>query len=142
MNDYIIYTDGSYRSSKDAMGIGLVWLKNGIKVLEYSKRISGGTNNIAELYAIKVALSSIKDRIKSLTIITDSEYSIGCITNPSWRPKKNTTLINSIKKLLKETQKLVEEPIVFTHVKGHNGDLYNEQVDSLAQNASNSIPDD
>ena len=36
MSNYCIFTDGSCRANKNG-GIGIVWLKNGKKVLEYSK---------------------------------------------------------------------------------------------------------
>lgn len=140
--NYRIFTDGSYRSSKDKMGIGVVWLKNNKKVHEYSKSVKGGTNNIAELLAIYVALKSIKKVIDTLEIISDSEYSIGVISNPSWKPKKNIKLIKQIKEQLSETQKLVNNPIKFTHTRGHQTDdseftKYNNLVDNLAQLESN-----
>lgn len=135
-NNYSIYTDGSYRSSKNRMGIGIVWIKDGKEVYSYSKGIDGGTNNIAELTAIYVALKSIKKPINSLEIVSDSEYSIGVISNPNWNPKKNRVLIGRIKDQLRETQQLVKNPITFKHVKGHADDSLNNKVDMLAQNAS------
>lgn len=142
MINYQIFTDGSYRSSKNRMGIGVIWLKNGEKVYQYSKGIKGGTNNIAELSAIYVALRSIKNNINSLVIYSDSEYSIGCITNEAWKPKKNIQLIQTIKNQLIETQKLVSTPIEFVHVRGHQKDTseftkWNNLVDNLAQAESN-----
>ena len=139
MNDWIIYTDGSYRASKNQGGVGVVWLKNNEFVQEFSKGFKGETNNTMELKAIWIALFSIKKQINSLEIISDSEYCIGVITNPTWNPKKNVELINKIKKQLQDTQKLVKEPIKFTHVKGHNGDKWNERANTLAQNASELI---
>ena len=139
MNNWIIYTDGSYRASKNQGGVGVVWLKNNEFIQEFSKGFKGETNNTMELKAIWIALFSIKKQIDSLEIISDSEYCIGVITNPTWNPKKNVELINKIKKQLQDTQKLVKEPIKFTHVKGHNGDKWNEQANTLAQNASELI---
>lgn len=139
MNDWTIYTDGSYRASRNQGGVGVVWLKNDEFVQEFSKGFKGETNNTMELKAIWIALFSIKKEIDSLEIISDSEYCIGVITNPTWNPKKNIELINKIKKQLQDTQKLVKEPIKFTHVKGHNGDKWNEQANTLAQNASELI---
>ena len=137
MDEYIIYTDGSYRASKNQGGIGILWIRNGEVIQEFSKTVKDTTNNKMELGAIKIALASIKKPIQSLEIITDSEYAIGCITNPTWKPKKNVELIRSIKILLASAQNLVKEPIKFTHVKGHAGHEYNERVDYLAQTASN-----
>lgn len=142
--NYEIFVDGSYRSSTKSMGIGIVWIKNNLKVFKYSKGFKGGSNNIAELLAIGIALKSIKKSIDSLTIISDSEYALGCIFNEKWNPKKNVELINKIKTQLKETQKLVKEPIKCYHIDGHQkGDSeeikFNNLADKLAQNESKLI---
>ena len=139
MINYCIYTDGSCRTNGNG-GIGIVWLKNGEKVYEYSKGFKNVTNNIMELSAVFYALKSIKRNIDSLEIISDSEYSIGVITKP-WNPKKNIELIAKIKKQLVETQKLVKEPITFRHTRGHQkvtseDARWNNQCDWLAQTAS------
>lgn len=144
MNDYEIFTDGSYRSSKNQMGIGVLWIKDGKEVKRHSQGIKGGTNNIAELRAIYIALRSIGKPINSLKIVSDSEYSIGVITNPSWNPKRNRVLIEKIKKQLEKTQKLVNSTISFIHTRGHQSNnskmtKYNNIVDTLAQNASNML---
>jgi ribonuclease HI len=139
MINYCIFTDGSCRANGNG-GIGVVWIKNGEKVYEYSKGFKNVTNNIMELFAIMVALNSISKPINSLEIISDSEYSIGVITK-SWNPKKNIKLIAKIKKQLVETQKLVKEPITFRHIRGHQkisseDARWNNQCDWLAQTAS------
>lgn len=133
----VIYTDGSCRVNGDG-GVGIVWLKDGNKVFEYSKGYKNTTNNRMELTAIYIALKSIKKSIDYLQIVTDSEYSIGVITK-SWNPKKNIELINKIKSQLIETQKLVKMPIEFTHVDGHSTNKWNNFVDSLAQFASKNV---
>ena len=140
---YCIFTDGSCRANKNG-GIGIVWLKNGKKVLEYSKAFKNVTNNIMELFAIFIGLRAIKKPIDSLEIISDSEYALGCIFNENWNPKKNKKLIATIKKQLKETQKLVKEPISYRHIYGHqkegNTDMvWNNYVDKLAANESSMI---
>ena len=136
---YQIYTDGSCRANKRG-GIGIVWLKNGEKVYEYSKGYDNVTNNIMELLAIGKALASIKKPIYSLTIISDSEYALGCIFK-DWHPKKNVELINKIKKQLSKTQQLVEIPIQYRHTRGHQKDnsddtVFNNRADLLAQQCS------
>lgn len=134
--NYSIYVDGSYRRSKKASGIGVLWIKDGKVVHKYSKGFKNGTNNIAELMAIYIALQSIIKPINSLEIVSDSEYAIGSITKDYWKPKKNVMLIDEIKNQLKLTQKLVTNPIKFRHTFGHSIDKYNNIVDSLAQEAS------
>ena len=134
-----IFTDGSCRANKNG-GIGVLWLKDDKKVLDYSKGFKNVTNNIMELMAVYVALRSIKKEIDSLEIISDSEYTIGVLTK-NWHPKKNVNLIKKIKQQLENTQKLVQTPIKFIHTRGHQKDnseytKWNNFVDSLAQNAS------
>ena len=138
MNNYQIFTDGSCRANKNG-GIGIVWLKNGKKVFQYSKGFKNVTNNIMELLAIGVALRSIKKPIDSLEIISDSEYALGCIFNEKWNPKKNKELISKIKKQLVETQKLVKKPIEYKHTYGHSSDEINNLCDKLAQFESKNI---
>lgn len=135
----IAYTDGSYRASKNQGGVGIVWLKDNEFDKEFSMPFKGETNQTMELKAIWIALYNIKKEIDSLEIISDSKYCIGVLTNPTWKPKKNIELIGKIKKQIEETQKLVKEPIKFTHVKGHNGDKWNERANTLAQSASELI---
>ena len=137
-----IFTDGSCRANKNG-GIGVLWFKDGKKVLDYSKGFKNVTNNIMELMAVYVALRSIRKEIDSLEIISDSEYTIGVLTK-DWHPKKNVNLIKKIKQQLESTQKLVQTPIKFTHTRGHQKDnseytKWNNFVDSLAQNASQNI---
>lgn len=141
MTNYVIYTDGSCRANGNG-GLGIVWLKNGKKVLEYSKGYKNVTNNIMELKSIGIALKSIKKPIDSLTIVSDSEYALGCIFNYSWNPKKNKELINSIKKELKRVRTLTK--VDYKHVYGHQkqGDadmVWNNYVDKLASNESSMI---
>lgn len=138
MINYKIYTDGSCRANGNG-GIGVVWLKNGEKVYEYSKGYKSVTNNIMELSAIYIALRSIKKEIDSLEIISDSEYALGCIFNEKWNPKKNKELIAKIKKQLVETQKLVKSPIKYIHTYGHADDKWNNLCDKLATNESSMI---
>lgn len=143
MINYIIYTDGSCRANKNG-GIGIVWLKNGKKVFEYSRGYKNTTNNQMELLAIGKALASIKKPIDSLTIVSDSEYALGCIFNKNWNPKKNIELIKNIKETLNKTQKLVSLPIEWRHTYGHQNDnsddtKWNNIVDGLAADASKMI---
>jgi len=138
MTNYKIYTDGSCRANGNG-GIGIVWLKNDKKVLEYSKGYKNTTNNKMELRAIMIAVLSIKEPIDSLEIVTDSEYCIGVLTNPTWKPKKNIELIRVIKEAISAKQKLVKSPIKWTHTKGHADDKWNNLCDKLAQSESSMV---
>ena len=138
MINYQIYTDGSCRANGNG-GIGVIWLRNDEKVYEYSKGFKNVTNNIMELSAIYYALKSIKRNIDSLEIITDSEYCIGVLTNPTWKPKKNLELISKIKKQIDKTQQYVSNPIKWSYTRGHSDNKWNNLCDKLATEASSGI---
>ena len=135
--DYTGYTDGAYSSVRDQGGIGIIVLKNGEDVLRYSNMYKGASNNQMELGAIIIALRMIKGKIDSLTIYTDSQYCIGCATL-GWKRKKNKIMWTEFDKQYKRVKQLCPN-IQFVHVKGHNGEKYNEIVDKLAVAASQSI---
>lgn len=137
MGQYTLITDGAYSSSRDQGGIGLVFLKNGEKILEYSKMYKGVTNNMMELGAVIVGLRLIKKPIDSLVIITDSMYVIGCATK-GWKRKKNVALWQEFDTQYERVKALCSD-IRFEHVKGHDGDKWNEYCDKLAVKASQSV---
>lgn len=137
MSKIVAYTDGSYSSAKDQGGIGLVILKDDEVVQQFSRMYKHTTNNQMELGAIIIVLRAIKGPIDSLTIYTDSMYCIGCATL-GWKRKKNQKMWEEFDKQYERVKALCPD-IKFEHVKGHNGDKYNESCDKLAVKASQSI---
>ena len=144
MSKYILYTDGAYSSSRDQGGIGLIFLKENNKILEYSKMYKGVTNNIMELLAVIVGLRFIKKPIDSLTIISDSMYVIGCAIK-GWKRKKNIKLWEEFDKQYSRVKELCPN-IEFKHIKGHQSgnnltenSKWNNYVDRLATSASTLI---
>jgi ribonuclease HI len=110
------------------MGIGiLACMQLSKKEYRISKYIGKGTNNIAELTAIKVALQKLS-KYKSTRIIihTDSRYCQGVLTL-GWKAKANKELIFDIKSIMMGFEHLEIE-----WVRAHNGDAGNEIADSLA----------
>lgn len=130
-----IYTDGAYSSSRKQMGIGIVIINNGNKVLEFSKKYGGGTNNQAELGAIIIALRMLKDNTCSVIVYSDSMYCIGCITL-GWKRKKNSLLWKEFDEQLSRLEGI---NIEFKHVKGHSDSYWNNYVNDLAVKASQLI---
>lgn len=137
MNNYTLITDGAYSPKLDQGGIGIVFLKNDEKILEYSRMYRGVTNNSMELGAVIIGLRLIKKPIDSLTIITDSMYVVGCAIK-GWQRKKNIRLWGEFDKEYNRVQELCPN-VIFKHVKGHNGDKWNEYCDKLAVAASQRI---
>jgi len=123
-----IYTDGASSGNPGPAGIGAL-LIFGDKRKEISQYIGQGTNNIAELSAIKVALQELKRKDLPVRIFSDSSYCIGLLAK-GWKPKKNQELVADIKKLMKTFPDLE-----FIKVKGHAGIKENEVADFLATSA-------
>lgn len=123
-----IYTDGASSGNPGPSGIG-VYLSYGRHEKEISEYIGEATNNIAELEAIRRALSEIKNRNLPLKIHSDSSYAIGLLTK-GWKAQKNQELVADIKKLVSMFRN-----VEFIKVSGHSGIPGNEKADRLATGA-------
>jgi ribonuclease HI len=134
--DLLIYTDGSYKDNVG--GYGVVIIENNNIKEYYGHIVAPCTNQVAELTAIKVALSNIGNNTK-VHIRSDSMYSIDCFTKYIKTWKKNgfiTTEKKPVKnqQLIKDIDALMEgKQITFEHVYSHRGEYYNEMVDQLAE---------
>lgn len=128
-----VYTDGACTGNPGPMGIGAVLLDASRQLLpdgrrELSSYLGMGTNNIAELTAIKRAIELVP-RERPVVIYTDSGYSIG-VLSLGWRAKANQGLIAEIRALLAEFSR-----VDFVKVAGHAGIPENERCDELARQA-------
>lgn len=120
-----LYTDGAALPNPGKMGIGIV-LRYKHHTKEIGEGIGYGTNNIAELTAIKRGLLEIKNRSVPVTIHSDSMYALN-VVNGRWNAKKNIPLIAEIQELVKTF-----ESVTFRWVRGHSGNKYQEKADQLA----------
>jgi ribonuclease HI len=123
-----IYTDGASSGNPGPSGIGILFIYGDNKK-EISEYIGMGTNNIAELTAIKRGLEELRRNDLPVRIFTDSSYSMGLLTQ-NWKPKKNQALVYEIKTLMNKFSDLA-----FIKVKGHSGIKENEVADFLATSA-------
>jgi ribonuclease HI len=123
-----IYTDGASSGNPGPAGIGVLLIFKD-KQRRISRYIGQGTNNIAELTAIKVALEELKRNDLPVRIFSDSSYAIGLLTQ-GWKPKKNQELVTRIRQLM-----LAFPDLKFIKVKGHAGIKENEVADYLATSA-------
>jgi ribonuclease HI len=148
-----VYTDGSLiRKGKQVFcGYGIYFSGGEYKSISRKFTHEPITNNRAELYAIlKAIILTCKidndrvltksNRIKKLTIYSDSEYSVKTFNEwlPKWlRTKKeymNPDIINEIMDHIKNAP----FKIAFIHIRAHTGkndphSLANEIVDKLAK---------
>jgi len=127
-NTIFVFTDGACTGNPGPAGIGVI-LQCREHKKEISRFIGSGTNNTAELTAIKVALQEIKDPTLPVALFTDSSYCYGVLTG-SLRAKKNRDLVEEIKKEMRRFPLLK-----FFKVEGHKGIEGNEKANLLAQQA-------
>ena len=135
--NYIVYTDGAYSSMRDQGGIGIVILKNNQMVLKYSKMYKNVTNNKMELMAVIMAFTCIKEKVDNITIVTDSQYVIGCATK-GWKRKKNKKLWELFDSKYEELKTKCSN-ITWSWTHGHSDNEYNNLCDKIAVEASHQI---
>jgi len=118
-----VYTDGSCSGNPGPGGWGAVVLEHG-----KPQRISGHdphtTNNRMELTAAIKALKAVSEGTQ-VTVHSDSEYLIKTMTK-GWKRNANQDLWDQLDSLM--TGRTVD----WQWVRGHNGDQWNEEADSLA----------
>ena len=137
LTNFIVYTDGACRVSTNDGGIGVVFTSDNKVIYTYNKHFKDVTNNQMEIMAIIYALHAISSPIKSLTIISDSQYALGCITK-GWSRKKNQNYWKLFDKVYQKTQALCPN-IKFEWTKGHDLDNFNNLADRLAVDASHFV---
>lgn len=118
---------GNHRQGQTGrMGAGIVAV-SGEQEQEWSIPLGPGTNQKAELLAVREALLTIEERpATEVTIYSDSQYAIGCLTK-GWNVKANGELVATILPLVRECASFR-----MTKVPGHAGHSQNERADILA----------
>lgn len=135
-NVYDCYTDGSCNnlSANKEGGAAYLILMNGKEILRRSKALIHTTNNRAEMLAI---ISAVKRCPIGADIVihTDSKYAIFSFGHRKRISDsvKNSDLIHLYRK------EAAQKKVTFEWVKGHNGDRYNEIVDSMANGEYNKM---
>lgn len=143
-----LYTDGSCNGHIGGYAVVLAGLEDEIPK-SYNHLINSGgkmntTNNEMELAGIQAAVEFAKDIITEdkIIIFSDSEYSVKSCTiwyknwqkngwkTSSRKPVKNQELIRNIVHILEENPR-----IELQHVKGHDGNKWNEFADDMANQA-------
>tara|TARA_B100000686_G_C16525635_1_gene829604 strand:- start:415 stop:867 length:453 start_codon:yes stop_codon:yes gene_type:complete len=142
--DFLIYTDGACLGNPGPGGwAALIFNKeNKKKVITGSEKVT--TNNRMELMAIIYALKPLKEN-STVKIYSDSKYVINGINlwMKKWKEnnwltsnKKPVKNIDLWKQLDNESKKF---KISWEWVKGHSGNIYNEEVDRLAYNKASNL---
>lgn len=142
--DLNIYCDGACSPNPGKSGTGMaVYEKETLTSLWYGLYEANGTNNTAELNGILKAFHFAQPHIaqqKHVQILSDSKYSIDCITKwaKGWKAKgwtrgkgeeiKNLALIKECFNLYEQ----LKSHITISHVKGHANIEGNELSDRMA----------
>ncbi len=130
-----VYTDGAYSSSRNQGGWAFVVLNDGVKSNQGYGGVFNTTNNRMEIQSALEALKYLRENcIFEATLFSDSMYLIGTMTL-NWKKKKNIDLWIEMDNIITGMS------ITWKHVKGHEGDKYNEHCDMLAVHGSNLILD-
>ena len=120
----VIYTDGSCIPNPGKGGWAYVALHDDVEI-HCSGSEKRSTNNIMEMTAVIQALKNYRKQ-KYFSIYSDSQYVINCAQG-KWKRKKNKELWEVYDRVSQGKE------IIWTWVKGHSGDRYNDLVDKLAR---------
>ena len=142
MSKLEFYTDGAYSFTRETGGVGVVVVKDGEKVYEFSKTYPKYSNNRCELLAVIHSLNAISKPVESIVIYTDSQYVIGGATL-GWKRKANVDLWNLYDKYYTKASEFCKD-ITFSWIKGHSkgstkDEQFNNLADTLAVSASHKI---
>ena len=132
-----LYTDGSCLGNPGTGGWGAICVDEGDNTVFF--RVSGvdtrSTNNIMEMTAVIRGLERYGGG--PVDVYTDSKYVMDGITKwihgwkkKGWKTSTGGDVKN--KSLWMKMDELVTSFVTFNWVKAHNGDKWNEKVDSLA----------
>jgi ribonuclease HI len=124
----IAYADGACSGNPGPAGVGVVVIDGKMR-RELSRFLGEGTNNIAELTAIELALETIEARDRPVRVYTDSQYAIGVLTK-GWKAKANQELVARVRKRV-----AMFKDLALHYVRGHSGIPLNERADELAVQA-------
>ena len=138
-----IYTDGSSSVNSGKGGWGVVIVQDGNIIREECGAAIDTTNNRMELTAFLKALQIMEEHEEEIeyTIYTDSAYIANCFKDKwyqkwlanGWKAANRTAIKNQDlwKAILKIHRHSIHH-ITIVHVKGHQGNKFNERADTLA----------
>lgn len=127
MESIQLFTDGACSGNPGPASIG-VYLRYNNHEKTYAQYIGIGTNNIAELFAIKEGLKLINNKKHDVIVYTDSQYCIG-VLHLNNNAVANIDLIKEIKDEMSKFKS-----VNFIKIKAHAGNYGNETANKLATN--------
>jgi ribonuclease HI len=138
----IAYTDGACKGNPGPGGWGAILLY-GDHQLDLSGGESQTTNNRMELMAAIKALDALKRPVE-VELFSDSSYLIRGMTEwlPGWKRRgwRRAAGVLENRDLWEQLDQLAQtHKVTWRWVRGHFGDVYNEQADQLAVKAIPSL---
>jgi len=141
-----IYTDGACTGNQGPGGWGVVIYFNDGSIHEMGEASPQTTNNRMEMQAAIAALKYLQANRQQepITLYTDSEYLINCVTkwvkswkNKGWVKADGKPVLNQ--DLLAILDELNSRQVKWQHVRGHAGNIGNERCDQIARAYANGI---
>ena len=128
MEGYIIHTDGAYSRLNDEGAFAYVICDgNDLELKRNAWKITGETNQRAELKAIIAAIHHLPKDASYAKVISDSLYALNTLSG-KWGRNANLDLFDSFERVMRGKGGL---KIEWQWVKGHSGDKYNELCDKM-----------
>jgi ribonuclease HI len=131
------YTDGAYDDYvRKTGGYGaVIYMGKRLKKFSSTHAYVDTTHNRMEIRAILAVLMKIETGY-TIDIYSDSTYCVNMLnrfkSEPYHEPKKNRDLWSKVSKQIRR-HKGNGSKLMFTWVRGHSGNQFNEMADSLAQ---------
>ncbi len=135
-----IYTDGACTGNPGPGGWGVVVYFSDGSIHEMGDVSPHTTNNKMEMQAAIAALEFLQtsQQAQPITLYTDSEYLINCVTKwvkgwkkKGWKKSDGNPVQNQ--DLLEILDELNSEQVKWQYVKGHSGNIGNERCDAIAR---------
>ena len=140
MGKYKMYTDGSCKGTRVGGWAYVITNADDIELGKGSDRQVNTTNNRMELQACIEGLKKFDPRTAEIEVFCDSAYVVNCFLQKwyvkweknDWQgsqgPVKNRDQWEELLKLYRA----FKTPPTWKHIKGHNGNKWNEVADSMA----------
>ena len=126
-----IYTDGSYNSILDQGGWSAVIINDNEKRI-LSGTVTKTTGNRMEITAVLEAVSQTPHNTE-ITIYTDSQYLLGCMTK-GWRRRANLGLFEQLDQAIKQRN------VHWHWIKSENGNPVHKEAHQIAINLATATP--
>lgn len=129
-NAHRLFTDGACKGNPGPMGLGIVVLDAaGEPLWQHGEPAGHGTNQVAEILAAARGLEALAAG-STVELHTDSQYVVMTMTQ-GWKRKVNLDAWTRLDRAVARHSR-----VSFHHVRGHNGNEWNEAADRLASSAA------